>query len=657
MFYLADDQHIPLMPNSPYKLSQFWQELKRRRVIKVIAMYAATAFILLEVVDIITPALLLPSWTVTLVIVLLAIGFPITIILSWIFDVTPEGVKKTESLEKVTQQEPSPFPIKSKIKIGDGIIAVLIVIVVILFYPRLFNKDKFENIREEDGRISVAVMPFKNLTVDTLFNVWQEGVQNLLINKLSNSEELSVRQSQTMFDILESTGQTTFASMTPSIAGEIALKLETNTFILGSILKAGDKVRISAQLRDAKTQEIFRSYEVDGDTEDDLFEITDSLSNLLKNYLEIEVLKQDIAFDYSSWAFTSSSEAYRYFIEGLNSYFHEDYGMAVEIFNQAVRIDTSFLAGYSWLLESYGQHGWSNQDYSQIEVAKHVLEKLMKWDLEQLSRIQQLSFNMIISEYVDKNPHEYIKNCKLILEYDPQQRVFWNNLGRAYNSIYQFKNAIEAFEKAFAISEQWGITDDWSWMYLGLGFAYHYAGYHESENELYKSGLRHMSNQTSIIWMQAECALSRVDTTVADKYIAEYKSARINEGTSYGGAIEHRLGHMYDEAQFNEQSEAIWRQTIEKDPHDIYHKRCFAEFLIMKDINVEEGLELVNGILELYPDYYDILFFKGLALYKQGHLEEAYETLKAAWDKRFTYRHGHYLAIKEVEQALASQNN
>ena len=76
----------------------------------------------------------------------------------------------------------------------------------------------------------------------------------------------------------------------------------------------------------------------------------------------------------------------------------------------------------------------------------------------------------------------------------------------------------------------------------------------------------------------------------------------------------------------------------------------------MKDINVEEGLELLNGILELYPDYYDILFFKGLALYKQGHLEEAYEILKAAWDKRFAYRHDHYLAIKEVEQALASQN-
>ncbi len=56
------------------------------------------------------------------------------------------------------------------------------------------------------------------------------------------------------------------------------------------------------------------------------------------------------------------------------------------------------------------------------------------------------------------------------------------------------------------------------------------------------------------------------------------------------------------------------------------------------------------------PDYYDILFFKGLALYKQGHLEEAQEILNMAWDKRLTYRHNHYLAIQEVEAALANHD-
>lgn len=91
------------MPGHPNKLSNFLQELNRRKVIKFSAMYAATAFILLEAVDIIAPALMLPSWTTTLVIVLLSVGFPIAVILSWIFDVTPEGVRKP--LDKTADAE------------------------------------------------------------------------------------------------------------------------------------------------------------------------------------------------------------------------------------------------------------------------------------------------------------------------------------------------------------------------------------------------------------------------------------------------------------------------------------------------------------------------------------------------------------------------
>ncbi|MCK4466267.1 MAG: hypothetical protein KAU83_11200 [Bacteroidales bacterium] len=84
-------------------------------------MYAATAFILLEVVDIITPALLLPSWTVTLVVVLLAIGFPIAVIFSWIFDITPEGLKKTDPVRvaKKREQETPSEPVKRKLRVSD----------------------------------------------------------------------------------------------------------------------------------------------------------------------------------------------------------------------------------------------------------------------------------------------------------------------------------------------------------------------------------------------------------------------------------------------------------------------------------------------------------------------------------------------------------
>ena len=642
------------MPQHTNKITQFWEELKRRKVVRVSAMYAGVAYIIIELINNIAEPLQLPAWTATMVILLLVIGFPIIVILSWIFDITPEGVKKTESIEVTKEQESLLVPVKRRLRVSDFIIALLLVVVVILAYPKIFTKDKLEDIRDLNGRISVAVMPFQNLTVDTLYNVWQEGIQNLLINKLSNSEELSVRQSQTMFDILKSTEQTSYASITPSFASEIAQKLETNTFIIGNILKAGNKIRISAQLRDATTEEIYKSYEIDGNTEDDFFNITDSLSNLLKEYLEIQVLKQDVSYDY--WASTSSAEAFRYYIQGLNSYFAGDYKSAVEILNKAIIIDTSFFAAYDWLLAVYDSYGHSYQDYDQIELAKHLLNKLMGWEIDKLSRIDQLSFKMTISEHIDKNPLEYIRNCELILEYDPQQRWFWNNLGLTYSSIYQYKKAIKAFEKSLEISKQWGVSDKSVSIYVSLGKAYHEIGNHSREKEVYELGLSNLPDEYYIIWHQAFCALSLGDTTAANKYIAKYKLIRKDESFGSDAQIIHRLGHLYGRAKLFDKAEETWRKALQLEPQSTYHMRCFAEFLILNDINVEEGMELVNRVLEINPDYYDILYFKGWGLYKQGHLEQAVETLNIAWDKRFSYRHDHYLAIQEVEQALANQN-
>ena len=94
------------MTNNINRLSQFWQELKRRKVGKVIAMYAGAAYVLIELTNNVAEPLNLPEWTPTLVILLLVVGFPITVILSWIFDVTPEGVRKTEPKEEISDRKP-----------------------------------------------------------------------------------------------------------------------------------------------------------------------------------------------------------------------------------------------------------------------------------------------------------------------------------------------------------------------------------------------------------------------------------------------------------------------------------------------------------------------------------------------------------------------
>ena len=87
------------MPADPNKLSRFWQELKRRRVIHVIIVYASAAFVIIELVNNVYETLRLPDWTPAFALIIVAIGFPLALVFSWIFDVTPQGLERTKPFE------------------------------------------------------------------------------------------------------------------------------------------------------------------------------------------------------------------------------------------------------------------------------------------------------------------------------------------------------------------------------------------------------------------------------------------------------------------------------------------------------------------------------------------------------------------------------
>src|SRR5210317_2421579 len=98
------------MSDKPNKLSQFWHELKRRRVIHVITVYASASFVLIELVNNLTDPLNLNSSLATIVIIVLSVGFPLAVILSWIYDLTGEGIEKTRSLEDVSEEQSAKVP-------------------------------------------------------------------------------------------------------------------------------------------------------------------------------------------------------------------------------------------------------------------------------------------------------------------------------------------------------------------------------------------------------------------------------------------------------------------------------------------------------------------------------------------------------------------
>lgn len=132
-------------------LTKLRRELKRRNVFRVVAMYAGAAFVIIEVINNIVDPLGLPPWVPTAVILLLIIGFPVAAILSWLFDITPDGVIKTESIENTpVDQDASPTGGR-KLRPSDIVIAVLIIAVEI---PESINKYTFQFIRVNCPEIS-----------------------------------------------------------------------------------------------------------------------------------------------------------------------------------------------------------------------------------------------------------------------------------------------------------------------------------------------------------------------------------------------------------------------------------------------------------------------------------------------------------------------
>ena len=635
------------MPGNPNNLTRFLQELKRRRVFRVLAMYAGTAYIVIEVVNNLIEPLHLPAWIATLVILLLAIGLPIVAILSWIFDFTPEGIKKTGSIEETARKKAETMeqPVQKRLRISDLIIAALIIIIVILAWPKIFKKNSIENLRSSDGKISVAVMPFQNMTSDTTWDIWQSGIQNELITSLTNSEELKVRQTETVNSILQSRDLINYASITPSVASTISQKLDANVLVYGSINQAGSTIRLNAQLINSKTEDAFKSFQIDG-TEDDILHIIDSLSVMVKNSLIISKLANAFPLRLKYHPPTNSPEAYKYYLYGENARSKRDYATARNMFSQALAIDSNFILVKLLLSVAYINEG--------------LYEEAKEWDLKAYEKRDQMPIKVkIIADRNHANfyetPLEEIKYLEQYLEIDDKFPGTYYDIGLEYSTLLQYDKAIPEFEKSLNIYDKLDIKPWWIYNYTELGYAYHNVGLYKKEKKLYRKAEKDFPDEPALIWRQAILLLTEGDTVNANKYIEQYISIYRDNSWSEA-ALARNLGWAYTQASLFDKAEEYFRMAIDMEPEIAYWYYYLAWHLIDKDRDIDEGLELINKALELSPEY-ERLFLdcKGWGLYKQGKYEEALELLEKCRDLSIFYRHEVLLHIEEVKKAITTQ--
>jgi tetratricopeptide (TPR) repeat protein len=474
----------------------------------------------------------------------------------------------------------------------------------------------------------------------------------MLVTYLSNSpEELKVRQIETINSLIQSKGFVNYASITPSVASNISQKLDANIFISGSIKQAGNIIRVNTQLIDSKTEETIKSFEIDGPSREDMiFHLIDSLKLLVRNYLILSRLENELPVGYRYYQSTNSPEAFRYYIYGQKAFYEKDFLTAIKLFSQAVAIDTNFIAAYFSLGTSFANQGM-------LEEVKKVLLKFYE-KKDQLPIQLKTRLNQGYA-YCFETPFEEIKYFKQLQEFDDQDPKNYYNFGEAYIRVNQYANSIPEFEKALEIYDNWDIKPLWAFNYTLPGLAYHKTNQYKKEAKLYKKAEQYFPNDHDLIYRQAVLSLSEGDTVMAKGYIEKLKTI-LKESSSSEADILTDMAMIYSEAGIPDVAEEYYRKALSLEPESPSVLNNLAGFLIENDRNITEGVILIEKALGIKPDNFVFLHTKGWGLYKKGQYQEAYSILQKSWDIRRLkegYNHEAFLHLEAAKKAVAGQKD
>ena len=643
------------------KLDQFWKEIKRRKVFRVLTMYAATAFIILEASDIMLPRLGLPDWTVTFVIVLMIIGFPITAIVSWIFDITPEGLIKTVPLNEEKKREIKAEPKRRFLNVNNIVITMLMATVVILAYPKVFHNKKSQIDGVLVKKRTIAVLPFMNNTGDDSYDQWEYGISELLISSLSTSNELTVVDNQTITDVIQNVENVQTASIGPDIAKRVASRIQVKSYINGDYLLAGSVFRINLKLIDTKTNNVLKTEYAEGKA-DSIFSMVGSLAKTIKSYLEIASMGEGTHIETADYATTSSPEAYMYFIQGMED-FWTGRGPVGE-FRKAIEIDSTFTSAYFFIslyfssIEAYSAAKWA---MLKADEGKHGLPPKMQYWLEAFK-----------SQYIDKNPYRSIRYFKQVTEIDPFSRLNWLWLASSNKSIGNYNEALLAYEQIDKLNKQLGPWKN-QYYYSSLGNTYRKLEKYSKAQKIYKEGALLFPESSGFPYNQAICALLQNDTSAANQYINQLKSSLTMSNFPEPLVIA-QVGRVYERAGQIEKAEEIWKRTLEmrlnQDPDKVsdfpgnqlfWYYEVLGNLYVENNIDIEEGVTYLQKARDLSKTSYNsdhpkILSGLGSGYYKQGKYTEALQALTLAEDNMSLYDHSLHQLIQEVEQVIADQN-
>jgi TolB-like protein/Tfp pilus assembly protein PilF len=320
-------------------VQRFLNELRRRKVFKVAIVYAAVAFIIVQAADLIFPALLFPEWAFRFVVVLSLFGFPIALVLAWALEVTPDGVRATRDRGQTGESELTMSGVPSRLWWQAGITAVT---VVGLLAGGLWLIGSRADSPTGDIR-SLAVLPFANLSGEPGEEYFSGGMTEALISRLGGIGALTV---------ISRTSVMRYADSEASIP-EIAAELDVDAVVEGSVLRADSAVRITAKLIRAVPEEQLWSAEYVRDLRD-ILTLQSEVAGAIAEQVKVTLTPVEAAQLASTRRIVP--EAYDAYLRGRqlwNERNQESLLRAIEYFERAIEIDSSYALAWSGLADTY----------------------------------------------------------------------------------------------------------------------------------------------------------------------------------------------------------------------------------------------------------------------------------------------------------------
>ncbi len=333
-----------------FKLRDILQEVGRRHVARVAILYAAVAFGALEAADIVIPALGFPPWTIRFVIALALVGFPVTLILAWIYDLTPRGVVRTPAAEEddlvVQRPSPSAHPVLTAalLLLSGAVVAAAALFAFQWSQPGVDGGEAGgAGVVEGLDPQRIVVLPFVSLDGEGDGESFANGIHEDIRNQLMKIGSLEVisRSTSLLYRDTEKT------------AREIGEELGVGSILEGSVRKDGDRIRVVAQLTDARTDLQIWSETYDPE-KTDILQVQSEIAQAIAQALQAELKPEELM--QLEVAAPVSAEAYEKYAQGLLQWdLRENRGnafRAVELFREATEADPGFAAAWAYLSQA-----------------------------------------------------------------------------------------------------------------------------------------------------------------------------------------------------------------------------------------------------------------------------------------------------------------